>query len=221
MAGFYLSLVVLFFSSRRDHIEYLPLVWRYLKLVAVISILGTVLFKVGIFLLSSASSGVTSLFSDYSFLFNLLAMLILWFCLPASHKVESAKLLDLSCMSVLAWQGIGKFGCFSAGCCSGVVSLGDFALPLQIVEASLFLLASATLFISNSIFKRTGRYGFYFVAFYCVERFMTEFYRTDTGERVLGLSIYQYLSIVLLVLATWSYITLGKLHSHMLTTSGA
>jgi phosphatidylglycerol---prolipoprotein diacylglyceryl transferase len=210
VAGLYSSLVILFFCCRRSGIDYLPEVWRYLKFIGSVIVLGALLFKLVSLSLFSSSSDVSLLSSEYSFLFNILAIQVLWFCLSVSRRIESVKTLDLCCSSVLIWQSLGKVGCFSAGCCAGTITFGGLSMPLQLAEACVFLLGGTVLFIVGRSVKRTGRMGLYFIAFYCIERFTTEFYRIDTGDRVIGLTLYQYLSVALLFLASWSYYNLGK-----------
>lgn len=107
--------------------------------------------------------------------------------------------------------GIGRLGCFVAGCCYGVptplpwgVNFGDglHRHPTQLYEAAFHLSAAGVLWLleRRNLFP-TQRLKLYFLA-YCLYRFLSEFIRPEvplTG----GLTGYQWSALVLIPLLIW------------------
>lgn len=107
--------------------------------------------------------------------------------------------------------GIGRLGCFVAGCCYGVptplpwgVNFGDglYRHPTQLYEAAFHLSAAGVLWLleRRNLFP-TQRLKLYFLA-YCLYRFLSEFIRPEvplTG----GLTGYQWSALVLIPLLIW------------------
>ncbi len=90
-------------------------------------------------------------------------------------------------------HGIGRVGCFLAGCCHG-----SFFLPVQLLEATgLFTIS----FIAYRKFLRSNRLLPFYLICYSVLRFILEYIRNDEIRGVyLGLSTSQIISLVLLTI---------------------
>jgi phosphatidylglycerol:prolipoprotein diacylglycerol transferase len=120
--------------------------------------------------------------------------------------------------------GVGRVGCFAAGCCWGRptasslgVSFGADAhrvsgtpigiplMPTQVIEALACL--AAGLWILHLRNKRVfhGQMALAFMILYALERFVVEFWRDDPRASVGALSLSQVLSLVILVLAVPCY----------------
>lgn len=119
-------------------------------------------------------------------------------------------------------QGIGRFGCFAAGCCWGVkcdrpwaVRFTDYDAnkitgvpldvdlhPTQLYEAALLLL---TFFVTWRLFKKPHRPGFVFGVYLMMaagQRFIVEFFREHQQANLWGspLSNAQLIAIPLVML---------------------
>jgi phosphatidylglycerol:prolipoprotein diacylglycerol transferase len=100
---------------------------------------------------------------------------------------------------------IGRFGCFTHGCCYGTptdlpwgVNFGDGVPrhPTQIYESLFhFSMAVALFYLTVSNRLKYQRIKFYFIG-YAVYRFLTEFIRPEPRD-AFGLTFYQWAAIVL------------------------
>ena len=108
-------------------------------------------------------------------------------------------------------HGIGRVGCYLAGCCFGRVidhseSVHEVArYPVQLFEAiSLFVISAVSYYLLKS---KKNVIGFYLVSYGFI-RFVLEFYRGDDirGLWLLGLSTSQIISILLILLGIGIYI---------------
>ncbi len=97
-------------------------------------------------------------------------------------------------------HGLGRIGCFLAGCCHGVViefERVDFHTPVQLIESTFVFVIT---FIAFKKFKEgEGIISFYLVS-YAVLRFFLEFLRSDQIRgQFMGLSTSQAISVGLIV----------------------
>lgn len=102
-------------------------------------------------------------------------------------------------------HGIGRIGCYFAGCCYGKYMNDYTRYPVQLFEASgLFMLSIISYYLIK--FNRNV-IGFYLVS-YGFLRFVLEFYRGDAirGIWMFGLSTSQIISIFLILLGIGIYI---------------
>ncbi len=102
--------------------------------------------------------------------------------------------------------GIGRIGCFLAGCCRGVPWDGPWAVtdsdgiarhPAQLYEA-LFHIAMGLVLLR--LWRRRALFGRLFAVYlgaYGIFRFLTEFLR-ETAKPYAGLSAYQWLSLAMI-----------------------
>ena len=123
--------------------------------------------------------------------------------------------LDCAAPSIALAQGIGRIGCFMAGCCYGVqmdapISItfthSKFApnnvplFPSQLVSSAFDFLH---FFVLCMLFKRNkqpGKIGALYIIFYSIGRFVIEFFRGDLERGNVGtLSTSQFISIFIVI----------------------
>lgn len=107
-------------------------------------------------------------------------------------------------------QGIGRIGCFLAGCCHGretdawygiVYTNSSIApnhvplIPTQLISSALLLILAMFLFyLANK--KVSAKIQFsYYILFYSIGRFMIEFLRNDDRGSILFLSTSQFIAL--------------------------
>lgn len=135
------------------------------------------------------------------------------------HRLNFAKMADLSAPSIALGQALGRLGCFAAGCCYGSSttlpwactfrdpnSLAPLGIPLhptQLYESG----ATLAIFLSLTMMRRSprfqGRLLWYYLLFYSTARFTIEFFRGDPrGSAILGvLSLAQAIGIPVALIA--------------------
>jgi len=129
------------------------------------------------------------------------------------HSLPLAETLDLAAPYIALGQTIGRIGCFLNGCCYGKeVSWGIY---FPIYHARLHptqLYESVSLFFIFLILKRYQKFnqipGRVFVAYLflaSLERFVVEFFRADHGTTWLGLSIFQWVSLIVMSSAFYAH----------------
>jgi len=119
------------------------------------------------------------------------------------------RVLDASSAGMALGFGLGRLGCFAAGCCYGrptdlpwgvvfsdprsLAPLGVRLHPTQLYEALFFLLA----FLLIRRFRPEGRgFGFFgLLLSYSIFRFLNEFLRGDPRRIILGLSHNQWIML--------------------------
>ena len=140
------------------------------------------------------------------------ALTIYGFC--KIKKIDMLSYLDLMIPSVALAQGLGRVGCFLAGCCYGretdsvlgvVFTNSDFApngvkvLPTQLFMAGGDLLLMAVLLWYAAKRPMRGRTSALYLILYSVGRFMIEFLRNDDRGTVGMLSTSQFIAIFTLI----------------------
>ena len=139
--------------------------------------------------------------------------------------------------AVALGHAVGRLGCFSAGCCWGTPSTLPWAVtftdpyakeivgvplgiplhPTQLYEAFVEFAIFGILIYLASRKKFDGQIFWSYVAMYSVGRFVIEFFRGDLERGfVLGgsLSTSQVIAALLLAVATFALIALGRLPRH-------
>ena len=139
------------------------------------------------------------------------------------HGLPFLETADLLAPGIAIGHGIGRIGCFAAGCCWGGrcdrpwavtftnpdaaeltgVPLGVPLHPTQIYEAI------AEFVIFGLLWQRAGwnlrpgaQIGFYLVMYSAV-RFLVEFVRSHAQDLVWGLSLTQWMSAGFILLGLW------------------
>ena len=140
------------------------------------------------------------------------ALTIYGFC--KLKKIDMLAYLDLMIPSVALAQGLGRVGCFLAGCCYGretdswlgvVFTNSDFApngvkvLPTQLFMAGGDLIIMTILLWYASKRPMRGKTSTLYLIVYSVGRFIIEFLRNDERGNVGMLSTSQFIAIFALI----------------------
>lgn len=119
---------------------------------------------------------------------------------------------DLAAPSIALAQGVGRIGCFLAGCCYGretdsflgvvfpegcMAPTGVKLLPTQLFSSAGDLLIMGILLWFHRKNTCTGNVGALYMALYGVGRFLIEFLRADDRGGLMGLSTSQLISILI------------------------
>lgn len=134
------------------------------------------------------------------------------------HDLKMWKLADVAAPAVIIGHGIGRLGCFAAGCCYGIatdlpwgvtftdtysgslvgVPLNIPLHPTQLYEATTNILVGIALIWLYPRKKFDGQIFWMYVLVYAVLRFFHEFLRADPRGTVFGgaLSTSQFIAIV-------------------------
>jgi phosphatidylglycerol:prolipoprotein diacylglycerol transferase len=133
------------------------------------------------------------------------------------YKLNAWKICDIAAPSIALGQAIGRIGCFLVGCCYGGTCSAGWAItftdpvahqhtgvplhvglhPVQLYNSfsnfTIFLLLTF-LFTKR---KFTGQIFLFYMLFYSVSRFTTEFFRGDISRISIGgpLSDAQYIAV--------------------------
>lgn len=120
---------------------------------------------------------------------------------------------DLAAPSIALAQGVGRIGCFLAGCCYGretdsflgvvfpegcMAPAGVKLLPTQLFSSAGDFLIMGILLWYHKRNKCTGNIGALYMALYGVGRFLIEFLRADDRGGIMGLSTSQFISILII-----------------------
>jgi phosphatidylglycerol:prolipoprotein diacylglycerol transferase len=133
------------------------------------------------------------------------------------QQLPAMKTLDLFAPGIAIGQGIGRLGCFAAGCCWGrecdlpwgVRFRSDFAAPVpldktlhpvQIYESVADLLIFAILYKQASRTHRPGQVIGWYLVLYSTARFVIEFFRVHEQSLVGPFSLTQWIALGLLAL---------------------
>ncbi|MEI7999146.1 MAG: prolipoprotein diacylglyceryl transferase [Candidatus Omnitrophota bacterium] len=130
----------------------------------------------------------------------------IWFV--RSKKLPLRILLDLVAPYIALGQSIGRVGCFLNGCCYGrPLSWGIYfpvhearLHPTQLYETFGLLLAFIFLKYAQTKPHRKGMIFVLYLWLGAIERFVVEFFRADHDNLWWGLSLFQYIAIVIFVI---------------------
>ncbi|MFA6527741.1 MAG: prolipoprotein diacylglyceryl transferase family protein [Candidatus Babeliales bacterium] len=139
------------------------------------------------------------------------------------HSVPVLPLLDIAAVYTPLMQSIGRIGCFLSGCCYGIpassgcwwaVTFSDPAcqapLNIPLHPAQLYtMVGSFTVFLglflfAKKLYPRTGALTFLYLVLENINRFVTDFWRSDRE----ALHYYNIMesSISLSTMQTWSLV---------------
>ncbi len=141
-------------------------------------------------------------------------------------KVSFLKYFDLVMPSVALAQGLGRLGCFFAGCCYGretdawygitfrnskFAPNGVTLVPTQLISsAGDFLICGLLLFYASKR-PRDGRVASAYLMLYGVGRFVVEFWRNDYRGSIGWMSTSQLISVVVVAAGLLLYVLLPKI----------
>jgi len=155
----------------------------------------------------------------FVFFGGLIAATIVGIVFARRHGMPLWQLGDLAAPSLALGHGLGRIGCFLAGCCYGRACRHFWAVtfrdprtlaprniplhPTQLYSAAMLLLLSGFLLWLSRRRRFPGQIFWTYVAFYSVGRFIIEFFRGDErgGIPAIGLSTSQWMGILALALA--------------------
>jgi phosphatidylglycerol:prolipoprotein diacylglycerol transferase len=191
-----------------------------------VSVIGAKLVGAG--LLSAGPVGISAIV--HAPLYCLIAFLIGTALLTIEVRLRSLPwltIVDAAAPGAALAAGLGRVGCFAAGCCWGRptsswlgISFGVEAhqvsgtpvgiplMPTQLIEAVTCL--SAGLWLLHLWNKRTfqGQVALGFMVLYALERLLVEFWRDDPRVHAGSLSLSQLLSLAIIIPASVSYLWL-------------
>jgi phosphatidylglycerol---prolipoprotein diacylglyceryl transferase len=144
------------------------------------------------------------------------AFLMALFYMRRQH-LPAMKTMDILAPGIAIGQGIGRLGCFAAGCCWGrecdlpwgVRFRSDFAAPVpldktlhpvQLYESAADLLIFAILYRQASRAHRPGQVIGWYLVLYSTARFIIEFFRVHEQALVGPFSLTQWIALGLLLL---------------------
>ena len=133
-------------------------------------------------------------------------------------KLSFLSYMDMMSPAVMINQGLGRVGCFMAGCCHGRPTASRFSVtftdpnclaptgvplvPTQLISAGFDLAVAAFLFAMQRKVKYRGTISGMYLMLYGVGRFIIEFYRGDLDRGNVGaLSTSQFISIFMVIFA--------------------
>ena len=174
----------------------------------------------------------------------ILGVLCCLFYVKKMKKMSFARVFDIAAPSIAIGQGIGRIGCFLAGCCFGKeipaghwlsfigVTFPNEALceapagvllwPTQLISAAADLLLAAFLIWYTDRERFAGEVSVFYIGLYAIGRFLVEFIRGDEARGSVGfLSTSQFIAVFMLVLAVALWFFLKKLNVEPLRPVGA
>ena len=129
------------------------------------------------------------------------------------YKLSFINIMEVLIVSVPLIHAVGRIGCFCAGCCYGrpaappwgvyfkagsSAPYGVSLFPIQLLESAINIVLFAAIFIYSRKDRKDGQIiGFYFVG-YGIERFILEYLRYDQAPILLGLSLSQIISLLII-----------------------
>ena len=141
-------------------------------------------------------------------------------------KVSFLQYFDLVMPQVVLAQGVGRIGCFFAGCCYGketdlpigiTYTISNFApnhvslIPTQLISSvGDFCIFGLLLLYHKKCKKADGTVGAMYLLLYSAGRFCIEFLRNDNRGSVGALSTSQFIAIGTFLLGAVLYVVFSK-----------
>ncbi|MDD2679549.1 MAG: prolipoprotein diacylglyceryl transferase [Candidatus Omnitrophica bacterium] len=121
------------------------------------------------------------------------------------RKLPVFKIADLLIPFVALAQAIGRIGCFLNGCCFGKESAsgiyspsqGALLIPTQLYSALLLIFIFIILKALQKRPHKDGQIFFAYLLLYSAKRFFIEFWRGDSPTILLGLTLFQFISLAI------------------------
>ncbi|HHU71369.1 MAG TPA: prolipoprotein diacylglyceryl transferase [Clostridiales bacterium] len=163
-----------------------------------------------------------SLSAGFVFYGGLIGAAVGYYLYCKKYNIDFPKLIDLIAPSIPIIHGIGRIGCFFAGCCYGMAYDGPFHIvfknstvapngvplfPIQLVESILNISAGVMILIYTRKPRRQGQAIGIYIIYYSIMRFVLEFFRGDAARGIaLNISTSQWISILLLPIGFYMFL---------------
>jgi phosphatidylglycerol:prolipoprotein diacylglycerol transferase len=122
-----------------------------------------------------------------------------------NKNIPLYRILDLLAPFVALGQSLGRIGCFLNGCC-----FGRTIFPIQLYSSLLLVVIFVFLRFLQERPHKTGEIFFVYLLMYSLKRFFIEIWRADNPVILLGLSLFQIISIVVFIISLLKLISLLK-----------
>ena len=172
----------------------------------------------------------------------ILGVLCCLFYVKKIKKMSFLRIFDIAVASIAIGQGIGRIGCFLAGCCYGApipeghwlsfigvifpnealceAPAGVLLWPTQLISAAGDLLLAAFLLFYTDRERFAGETSVFYIGLYAIGRFLVEFLRNDPRGTVGPFSTSQFIAIIMLVLAVALWFVFRKMNVEPLRPVG-
>jgi len=195
--GFCIAVFFLYRRFMKEKRDPYQKIWSFFKIIMISLAIG----QAEMLLLILIYTGNLIKFdprTNSSFILSLAGLIIFSFFITKQKRQILFDNFGDYVTAILIWQIFGKLACFKAGCCYGFCSIISPHFPIQLFETSLFLFAMVVFFkLPDGMNKEQTSY--FYLLFYGSERFIAEFFRSDSEYLINGVSIYQVLSILIVV----------------------
>ena len=133
------------------------------------------------------------------------------------NKLSFLKVADLFVPFVALGHSIGRIGCFFNGCCYGIESAKfgfyfpvhqAYLIPAQLIDSVVLLILFVILRIKQLRPHYKGEIFINYIWFYSISRFFMEFIRADSDKLSLGLTLFQYICIIIFVIGSIIFVTI-------------
>lgn len=135
-----------------------------------------------------------------------------------NKRLSVYKTFDLIVPFVALGQAIGRIGCLLNGCCFGRISpFGLYftvhqsvLIPVQIYSSLALILIFIILRLLQERPHKEGALLFTYLLLYGIKRFFIEFWRADNKIILLNLTLFQVISILIIIIALIKLILIRK-----------
>lgn len=135
-----------------------------------------------------------------------------------TKKLSFLSYMDMMAPAVAINQGLGRVGCFMAGCCYGkptdsrfgvvfpdgcLAPAGIRLIPTQLISAAFDIAMAVFLILITRKVKYRGMISGIYLMLYGVGRFIIEMFRDDIDRGMIGfLTTSQFISVFMVIFAT-------------------
>jgi len=133
-------------------------------------------------------------------------------------KIPVYKTFDLIAPFVAFGQAIGRIGCLLNGCCFGKASKfgiyfqvhNSVLIPTQIYSSLILIFIYIVLRLLQDRPHPEGKIFFTYLLLYSAKRFIIEFWRADNQIILLGLTLFQVISVIIFCLSFLKLLSITK-----------
>lgn len=216
-------LVFYFYNKKKTNIKYILDVLIVACVAIAFGLVGAIVFQLFFDLLNGeVREGLPMTFYGGLTLGVISFLIVYKFYIVKRHPESNIikNVYVIAPASITIAHGIGRIGCFLAGCCYGKETDSIFGIlfpgmanpvyPTQLFEAIFLLILSAILFLIAYKKESTITMSLYLVL-YGIFRFLIEFIRgDDRGGTILSLSPAQFISIIAVITGVVLFFVINK-----------